>query len=206
MRNCLRRLREWTGWKNLGIFGSWIHLHQFDFSPLCSFWMIYVISFVDFIDFIWNPLYSIWKSRRKWRISLESVVLTDFRSISWNLPHFIKSAGFQCEICWTLFKMFGFFVNLFIPLNQEYMLFLDQKHSINETINSNSINLYFRSWKMSGSFLKVCALNVLYFKLFCASKCNLKCKGRLILKHHMFALYFAKANIFIFQQIVLHVS
>ena len=32
------------------------------------------ISFVDFMDFIWNPLDSIWKTRRMWRISLESVV------------------------------------------------------------------------------------------------------------------------------------
>ena len=57
------------------------------------------ISFVDFIDFIWNPLDSIWKSRRKWRISLESVVLTHFRWISWNPPDFITdfTANFMLD-------------------------------------------------------------------------------------------------------------
>ena len=52
-----------------------------------------------------------------------------------------------------------------------------------------------RSLKIFLSFLTVCVFHVLYFKLFCASKC--KCKGRLLLKHHMFTLY-AKANIVIF--------
>ena len=53
-----------------------------------TLWISLWNSFVDFMDFIWNPLDSIWKTRRKWRISLESVVLIDFRWISlwisWN--------------------------------------------------------------------------------------------------------------------------
>ena len=65
-----------------------------------SMWITLWISFVDFMDFIWNPLDSIWKTSRKWRISLESV-LTDFRWISceitrfhWNPPDFMWNLHF----------------------------------------------------------------------------------------------------------------
>ena len=58
---------------------------------------------------LWISLWILWISYehnlipyvrpRKWRISLESVFPTDFRWIShWNLPNFMKSAGFHTKI------------------------------------------------------------------------------------------------------------
>ena len=65
-----------------------------------TLWISLWISFVGFMDFIWNPLDPIWKTRRKWRISLESVVLTDWfhvKSAGFHLADFMKSVGFHNE-------------------------------------------------------------------------------------------------------------
>ena len=78
------------------------HLNQLFLLTPCGFHEIqynvdFIMDFsVDLMDLLWNPPNSIWETRRKWGISLQSVVLIDFRWISCeihvrNLPSFMKS-------------------------------------------------------------------------------------------------------------------